>query len=347
MKTAGVGTVALRRGLSLMIAAGALAAIALGALGQWYAPLDIFAQFTAHWLIFAVAAFAGAVVPRRAGAIMILAMPVASLTLPLIAATYHGEAERPPMVRQTNVAAATSLGPQESVLPSTPSGAARPLAAAFKLLTFNLLDDNREFQAIIEEIDRHDADIVFLAEYGPTKKLLQAALSRRYPYSEDCSGRWHCSIALYSRFPITTQKVVLARHDAGPRRIHADIQIGGTSVHVIGTHLISPLYGPSANYRELDFLAREIASREAGPVVVTGDFNATLFSNGFRNFVEKSGLVHMGHLIPSWPTSPVALPQIGIDHVFMSRDIELYDVAAGRAAGSDHLPIAATLRLRQ
>ena len=45
--------------------------------------------------------------------------------------------------------------------------------------------------------------------------------------------------------------------------------------------------------------------------------------------------------------TPVALPQIGIDHVFTSRDVELYDVAAGRAAGSDHLPIAATLRLRQ
>ena len=167
---------ALRRGLSLMIAAGALAAIALGALGRWYAPLDVFAQFTAHWLIFAVAAFAGAVVPRRAGAIMILAMPVASLTLPLIAATYHGKAERPPMVRQTNVAAATSLGLHESALPSTPSGAAQPLAAAFKLLTFNLLHDNREFQAIIEEIDRHDADIVFLAEYGPTKKVLRLSL---------------------------------------------------------------------------------------------------------------------------------------------------------------------------
>jgi hypothetical protein len=41
MTTAGFGSVALRRGLSLMLAAGALAAIALGAFGQWYAPLDI------------------------------------------------------------------------------------------------------------------------------------------------------------------------------------------------------------------------------------------------------------------------------------------------------------------
>lgn len=332
---------ALRRGLSLMLAAGALAAIALGAFGQWYAPLDIFAQFTAHWLILVGAAFLAAAFPHRAGAIVSSAIPAAILTLPLITATYHDEAARPPMVRETNVAAAASLS-----LPTSP-GTAYPLAASFKLLTFNLLQENRNYRAIIDEIERHDADIVFLAEYGPTKKQLQAWLSRRYPYKQDCSGSWHCSIALYSRFPITKQRLVLAQHDAGPRRIHADIQIGGSNVHVIGTHLISPLDRPSANYRELDFLAREVAARGTGPVVVAGDFNATLFSNAFRNFVEKSGLVHMGHLIPSWPMTPVALPQIGIDHVFMSRDVELYDVAAGRAAGSDHLPIAATLRLRQ
>jgi endonuclease/exonuclease/phosphatase (EEP) superfamily protein YafD len=345
MTTAGFGSVALRRGLSLMLAAGALAAIALGALGQWYAPLDIFAQFTAHWLILVGAAFVAAAFPRRAGAIVISAIPAAILTLPLITATYHDEAARPPMVRETNVAAAASLSLPTSA--ATSPGTADPLAASFKLLTFNLLQENRDYRAIIDEIERHDADIVFLAEYGSTKKLLQAWLSRRYPYNQDCSGSWHCSIALYSRFPIAKQRLVLAQHDAGPRRIHADIQIGGTNVHVIGTHLISPLYGRSANYRELDFLAREVAARGPGPVVVAGDFNATLFSNAFRNFVEKSGLVHMGHLIPSWPMSPVALPQIGIDHVFMSRDVELYDVAAGRAAGSDHLPIAATLRLRQ
>lgn len=335
----------LHRGISLRLAACAVAGIALGALGGWFAPLDIFAQFTAHWLILAVAALIAGAMPRHARRVTAGAIAAASLTLPLLTASYLGEAERPPMVRKANVAAATSL---RGSTPAAQLATGRsPLAPGFKLLVFNLLRDNRQIDAIIAEIDRQDADIVFLAEFSPDKKALRAWMARNYRHRQDCSSRWHCAIALYSRFPITKQHVVHPRDDAGPRRIHANIEIGDANVHVIGTHLISPLDGPSANYRELDFLANIIAARSRGPVVVAGDFNATLFSNAFRNFVRKSGLKHMGHLIPSWPMTPLALPQIGIDHVFMSRDIELYDVAAGRAAGSDHLPIVATLRLRR
>jgi endonuclease/exonuclease/phosphatase (EEP) superfamily protein YafD len=334
--------VVVRRALSLLIAAGALAGLVLGALGLWYAPLDIFAQFAGQWLILAVLALIAAAVPHRAGAIMSAAIVMVTVAAPLISALYRGEAAGPGVVRTVDVAAASTLrSPTSDGATSTAA-----LAPAFKLLTFNLLNDNRDTVAIIAEIARQDADVVFLAEFGPAKKALQRWMAERYPYRVECAAKCSCAIGLYARFPIHGRTIIGARDDAGPRRIHADIEVAGNLVHVIGTHLISPLLGPSANFREMDFLARVIANRPAGPVVVAGDFNATLFSNAFRNFERTSGLAHMGHLIPSWPMSPVAMPQIGIDHVFLSPDLELYDVAAGRAAGSDHLPIAATLRFR-
>lgn len=336
-----------RRALSLLIAAGALAGLALGALGLWYAPLDIFAQFAGHWLMLAVMAFIAAAVPRRAVAVMSAAVVIVAVAAPLISASYRGDAERPALVRTVDVATASTL--RAPANDARTSAAASALAPAFKLLTFNLLNDNRDTAAVIAEIARQDADVVFLAEFGPSKKALRRWMAERYPYRVECSAKWSCAIGLYARFPIHGRTIVGARDDAGPRRIHADLDIAGQPVHVIGTHLMSPLYGPSANFREMDFLARVIANRsaDAGAVVVAGDFNATLFSNAFRNFRRTSGLAHMGHLIPSWPMSPIAMPQIGIDHVFMSSDLELYDVAAGHAAGSDHLPIAATLRFRK
>ncbi len=334
-----------RRALSLLIASGAFAGLVLGALGLWYAPLDIFAQFSGHWLVLAVMALLAAAVPRRAGVVLSAAVVTVAVAAPLLSASYRGEAARPSMVRQIDVAVASTLRLPANDTRSLPSASA--LAPAFKLLTFNVLNDNRASDAIIAEIANQDADVVFLAEFGPNKRGLRRWLANSYPYRVECSAKWTCAIGLYSRFPIHARKIVGARDDAGPRRIHADLDVGGRSVHVIGTHLISPLYGPSSNFREMQFLARLIADRPAGATVVAGDFNATLFSNAFRNFQQKSGLVHMGHLIPSWPMSPVAMPQIGIDHVFMSSDLELYDVAAGHAAGSDHLPIAATLRFRK
>jgi endonuclease/exonuclease/phosphatase family metal-dependent hydrolase len=54
----------------------------------------------------------------------------------------------------------------------------------------------------------------------------------------------------------------------------------------------------------------------------------------------------MGYLIPTWPMRPLPLPQLGIDHIFASPELRITDVRAGNAAGSDHLPVLATIELR-
>ena len=81
-------------------------------------------------------------------------------------------------------------------------------------------------------------------------------------------------------------------------------------------------------------------------MVVAGDLNTTLWANAFDNFRRKSGLKHMGALIPTWPTQPLPLPQLGIDHVFTSPELRLVDIASGNPAGSDHIPLIATIELR-
>jgi endonuclease/exonuclease/phosphatase (EEP) superfamily protein YafD len=75
-----------------------------------------------------------------------------------------------------------------------------------------------------------------------------------------------------------------------------------------------------------------------GPKIVMGDFNATIYSNALQNFQGLTGLArHSG--LPSWP-STLRLPQIGIDHIFASRDITgLSAVRIGRYAGSDHYSV--------
>lgn len=315
--------------LPLLVAVGALAAFALGYLGVLAAPFDIFAQFTAHWLVVAVMAVAASFAARHAFAILAAGL-VFALLLPVSLTRWYA------VDVATPVAAETAL-----------SGAATAAVdrRRFKVLTYNTYNLNRDVGAILGEVRRHDADVVVLIEFGPNKVQLRRTLAAQYRYAKSCEHSWDCAIAVFSRLPVRAFEVVDAPDDAGPALISAEVRVGAAYVTVIGAHVLSPNHGPRANFLELDHLAERVA-REPGRVLVAGDLNTTLWANAFDNFRRKSGLRHMGHLIPTWPARPLPLPQIGIDHVFVSPGLRVAHVAAGRAAGSDHLPLVATIELR-
>lgn len=318
--------------LPLLVAAGALAAFALGYLGVLSAPFDIFAQFTAHWLVVAVMAVAASFAARHAYAILAAGL-VFALLLPVSLTRWYA-------VDAATAAAETTVSDAGSKAQTAPVARGR-----FKLLTFNTYNLNRDVGAILGEVRRHDADVVVLIEFGPNKARLRRTLAQQYPYAESCDFSWDCAIGIFSRLPVRAFEVIDAPDDAGPALISAELRVGATYVTLFGAHVLSPNHGPRANFLELDHLAERVA-RQPGPVLVAGDLNTTLWAHAFDNFRRKSGLRHMGHLIPTWPVKPLPLPQIGIDHIFVSPGLQVAHVAAGRAAGSDHLPLVATVEVR-
>ena len=320
--------------LPLLVAVGALSALALGYLGVVSAVFDLFAQFTAHWLIIALIAVAASFSARYAYAILASGVVLACL-LPVSLTNWYGAQ------RTTSSAQAAHL------MPADKNGAIGRTNSAFqfKLLTYNTYNFNVDLAAIYAEIQRHDADVIVLIELGPNKAKLRRRLAAEYPYFKTCEQNWNCAIGLFSRLPVRHFQVVDVHDDAGPALISAEVEIGSSCVTVVGAHALSPNHGPRANYVELNHLAQRVRQYR-GPVLLAGDLNTTIWANVFDNFRRKSGLKHMGHLIPTWPTKPLPLPQLGIDHIFASPDLELYGVAVGRPAGSDHLPLVATVRSR-
>jgi endonuclease/exonuclease/phosphatase (EEP) superfamily protein YafD len=84
-----------------------------------------------------------------------------------------------------------------------------------------------------------------------------------------------------------------------------------------------------------------------GRLVAAGDFNATPWSLPLTTFERMSGLTRLTSL-PSWPAHGLALPQVAIDHIFVSSGIRPLGAATTLApAGSDHLPVRVTLAVRQ
>jgi endonuclease/exonuclease/phosphatase (EEP) superfamily protein YafD len=130
----------------------------------------------------------------------------------------------------------------------------------------------------------------------------------------------------------------------------AEVAVGGRPLLVVGAHPTSPSPtrpGDSRRRnRELDHLATTVSAWDR-PAIVTGDFNTTPWSPHFRDLVAAGGLrdAALGHgYIATWPTWfwPARIP---IDHVLLKGPLAVAALRRGPAAGSDHFPLIADLRV--
>jgi endonuclease/exonuclease/phosphatase family metal-dependent hydrolase len=112
---------------------------------------------------------------------------------------------------------------------------------------------------------------------------------------------------------------------------------GRTSLVVVIAHLS---LGPSARARQLAFLAELLG--EHPNAILMGDLNTPAHGREFDLLYARTSLVRPDHApatFPSWR------PTRAIDHILVSEGIEVEKRWALPHPVSDHLPIAATLRL--
>nr|WP_255726302.1 endonuclease/exonuclease/phosphatase family protein [Microvirga sp. ACRRW] len=124
----------------------------------------------------------------------------------------------------------------------------------------------------------------------------------------------------------------------------ASINLGGTDVQVITTHLGLRRYERLAQVDCLmgpQWLGHP-ACRE--PVILLGDFNASPRSRAYRRLASRlrDAQAAMLHQRPM-PTFPSRMPMLRIDHAFVSRSIHVARVESVRSpmarVASDHLPL--------
>ncbi|MCH9663854.1 MAG: endonuclease/exonuclease/phosphatase family protein [Gammaproteobacteria bacterium] len=285
-------------------------------LAYWWIEFDIFSHFRIHFMAVMVVAGVALLSPRLWPFVLLLglvATPVLTSALPGFFASF-----------QTEIAA--------------PDGETR-----LKVLTFNTWFDNDDWPAIETYLRKEDADIVVMMEFGPSKRPLLEKLKPLYPYQKDCISIGYCYLVLLSKQPFED-----AGHKnkwEGPAYIWVRYGEALSGLTVIGTHLSRPPFA-AIQLRQVKNLARH--AREMGErIIVAGDFNATRWSLMTRAFEAESGFARLTSQ-PTWPTYFLGLPQLGIDHIFISEGVrKLSEPRSGEDAGSDHLPLSVHLSIKQ
>lgn len=277
-------------------------------LGHLWVAFDVFAQFTLQFALLAVAFLVGRLMPRArlfTAFLLIVAGLVAIGLWPHVASDH-------PRTLDT----------------------AKPGERELKVASFNSWYDNQETAAVKAEIERLDADVITLIEFGPNKRDLLKQLAPLYPFHAECFGKDYCHMAILSKLPIVETDSRVGWK--GPPMVMAKLgpEAGGLTVY--GVHTIRFPHS-RAQFNQVGALV-ELLSSQPGRKLVMGDFNATPFSRITQLVENNAGLVRLTNL-PTWPTR-LKLPQVAIDHMFVTPDIHQTETQRiGEPAGSDHYPI--------
>jgi endonuclease/exonuclease/phosphatase (EEP) superfamily protein YafD len=208
---------------------------------------------------------------------------------------------------------------------------------ALRVLLANVLTGNRDPGRLLALIEKHDPDVIALIETD--QRWLQALERVRgeYPHVVLEPRPDNFGMALLSRVPLESPRVVAAAGDLP--RIEARIR----GVDFLLVHTMPPVSAYAADLRD-----RQLAELPAGGprTLVCGDLNATPWSHAFRALIGRTGLQDSRRgfgVSASWPARLGALG-IPIDHcLFRGLVVESRRVLPD--IGSDHRPVELVVRL--
>jgi endonuclease/exonuclease/phosphatase (EEP) superfamily protein YafD len=213
----------------------------------------------------------------------------------------------------------------------------------------NICDDNRKFDALLNEIADTNPDVVVIAEFSwyCRQAFLRSSLIPIYPYGNGRKPWERERVTVFSRLPIPSE---LEEHVVDRVVVSVDISLGSHLVRLIGLHSPRPKSLTDPDYETYWERVIPLILNAPHPLIVVGDCNATQYSavyqqlkaSGLRSAHEDRGRGYA----TSWPNGMEPLPPIRIDQAFLSSDVACKSITEGIGAGSDHKPLILDVQIR-
>ena len=221
------------------------------------------------------------------------------------------------------------------------------------VMTANVLTSNRQYDAILAQIESADADVFAILELGtPLHERLEKELATSYPHRVTIpQDLGNFGIGLYSRHPLSDIDR-FATNIQSIESIAATVKRGSNSYRIIATHPLPPMGEEKFRSRNehLQILADRVSKLHSSnpdlSAIVMGDLNLTPWSPFFAHFESQSGLTLAAtnnDIVPTWYTKPMFPFGLVLDHVLISDDLRCLHREIGPDIGSDHRAVIVTV----
>lgn len=233
-------------------------------------------------------------------------------------------------------------------VPARDAAHAQPPAARVKVMTVNAELGGADAAGLVDLVREQRVELLAIEEYTQDleDRLAAAGLPAVLPHQVSHPRGRAAGAAVYSSYPLTGAGILPGTRFAMPV---VTVDLGRGTLRVVAVHTLAPVDDGIAQWRR-DFAALGRADPGSGPLLLAGDFNATLDHREFR------GLLADGHrplvdvaaeagsrLVPTWPMRGYHLPGVTLDHLVTGGGIHGSDYSVHRLAGTDHAAVTATL----
>ncbi len=226
----------------------------------------------------------------------------------------------------------------------TPTASATGQQNGIRLLSSNVLMENRDYGRLCAYITQESPDVLVVLEVDPAWLSALASVTAAYPHRFEHPLDNRYGMAIYSRFAVRSGGIRFLLRDDLPS---AKLELVLPDDRLITLYVVHP--PPPAPGEAPDSIARDaelaIIAQEAHadphPSIVLGDLNDVAWSHSTRLFQRLGTMCdprigrgmfnsyHAGHWWMRWP----------LDHVFLSPHFSLQFMHLGPAIGSDHFPV--------
>ncbi|WP_370268752.1 endonuclease/exonuclease/phosphatase family protein [Streptomyces sp. V4I8] len=223
--------------------------------------------------------------------------------------------------------------------------APKPGARDLVVVQHNVSDENGDPAGTARALADAEPDLIALEELVPhALPVYEETLAADFPYHV-VRG----TVGLWSRYPLTGARLVAIKPrgvtDAWRRGLRAAVRTPYGDVAAYVAHLPSVRVrasGLASSWRDesAGLLGEAVAAENLRTVILLGDLNGTVDDRGLAPLTSRMNVAERGFAL----SFPAGLPLARIDQV-MARSATVAHIRTLPATDSDHLPVAARVRL--